>query len=122
MGKSKRGYNAEARQVVQGKLTDQDEVNKLAQKVTTDQHNDKDDDGYGRRDSGADPNALALPAKKRSFKKAKECGSQAKLLSRKRRKHLEKIVEQKKKKTERGELIEKLRSVQVRIDFVTICA
>ena len=117
MGKSKRGYNAEARQVVQGKLTDQDEVNKLAQTVTTDQHNNRDDDGYDRRDSDADPNALVLPSKKRSFKKAKESGGQAKLLSRKRRKHLEKIVEQKKKKTERGELIEKLRSVQVRISL-----
>ena len=54
-----------------------------------------------------------LPATKRTFIKAKPANHSTKILSKKQRKKFEKVVDKKKKKLERGELIEKLMSVQV---------
>ena len=101
--KSKSGYNSEARKVIKGDLVDKDAVKKLREKVVLNEDVKNEDDS----------NALVLPSKKRQFKKAKEGQNHVKLLSKKRRKHLEKIVEQKKKKAERGELLQKLKEVQI---------
>lgn len=58
-------------------------------------------------------NALVLPSKKRATKKLRDKNAApVKLLSRKKRKQLEKIVDQKKKKARRSELIEALEKVQ----------
>jgi ATP-dependent RNA helicase DHX37/DHR1 len=57
-------------------------------------------------------NAFVLPSKRRDFIK-KPSFAATKILSKKQRKRLEKVIEKKKKKTERGDLIDKLISVQV---------
>lgn len=58
-------------------------------------------------------NALVLPSKKRATKKLRDKNAApVKLLSKKKRKLLEKIVDQKKKKAKRSELIEALEKVQ----------
>ena len=57
-------------------------------------------------------NAFVLPSEKRVLIK-KAATYTTKSLSRKQRKRLEKVIDKKKKKTERGDLIEKLISVQV---------
>ncbi|XP_047494432.1 probable ATP-dependent RNA helicase kurz [Penaeus chinensis] len=58
-------------------------------------------------------NALVLPSKKRATKKLRDKNAApVKLLSKKKRKLLEKIVDQKKKKARRSELIEALEKVQ----------
>jgi ATP-dependent RNA helicase DHX37/DHR1 len=59
-------------------------------------------------------NAFVLPVGKRTLIKAKPATT-TRILSKKQRKKLEKVVDKKKKKTERGELIEKLMSVQVTV-------
>ncbi len=105
MGRHKRGFNAEARKVVKGRLVDENEVKKLRAQVLL---------GGGDGDAAeGDSNALVLPAKKRVFKKDKEVVGEGRFLSKKKRRRLEKIVEQKKKKAERGELLERLKEVQI---------
>jgi len=103
MGRQKRGHNAEARKSAKGKLVDQEEVRKLRETVLPASQNEAADD---------EANALVLPAKKRRFKKDKDASAQTKLLSRKRRRRLEKIVDEKRKKGERAELLQKLEEVQ----------
>ena len=58
-------------------------------------------------------NALAMPAGKLKFKKNKAAEPVGRILSRKQRKRLEHIVDVKKKKGDRAELLEKLAQVQV---------
>jgi ATP-dependent RNA helicase DHX37/DHR1 len=62
--------------------------------------------GYG------ESNQFVLPSAKRKFIKEKEV-QVSRILSKRQRKNLEKIIDKKKKKSERGQLIEKLQSVQV---------
>jgi ATP-dependent RNA helicase DHX37/DHR1 len=57
-------------------------------------------------------NAFALPSAKRKLIRTKTAKDPVKILSKKQRKKLEKVVDRKKKKAERSELIEKLVSVQ----------
>ncbi|XP_044738895.1 probable ATP-dependent RNA helicase kurz [Chrysoperla carnea] len=58
-------------------------------------------------------NTLVLPSKKRKTKIKQQAVIQTKLLSKSKRKVLEKIVERKKKKEKRGSLLEALKQVQV---------
>jgi len=58
-------------------------------------------------------NSLVMPAKKLKFQKEKEIQPVGRILSKKQRKRLEKIVDIKKKKAGRGELLEALAAVQV---------
>ncbi len=105
MGRHKKGFNSEARKVVKGKFVDEDEIKKLEMKVG-------DSGGrYGRQEG--DTNVLVLPAKKRRFKREKKTQEGGKVLSRRKRKLLEKVVDQKRKKAERAELLEKLQGVQL---------
>lgn len=62
--------------------------------------------GYG------DSNQFVLPSTKRKLIKDKETQA-SRILSKRQRKNLEKIIDKKKKKSERSQLIEKLQSVQV---------
>ena len=103
MGKNKRGYNWKARQNVSGNV-DNSETVKLATQITLPTHEYSVDT--------SDSNALVLPSKKRKFKADKDSGPVGRILSKKRRKHLEKIVERRKKKEERSDLLEKLEKVQ----------
>merc|ERR1711872_1203830 len=59
-----------------------------------------------------DSNALVLPSEKRKSKKVKGNEPVGKILSKRRRKYLEKIVEKKNKKAERNDLLDKLESVK----------
>lgn len=73
---------------------------------------------FSFQSSGYDgSNAFVLPATKRKLIRSKAKTETTKLLSRKQRKRLEKVLDKKKKKSERGELIEKLSSVQVQLLF-----
>ncbi|XP_042856510.1 probable ATP-dependent RNA helicase kurz [Penaeus japonicus] len=64
-------------------------------------------------DSYDTANALVLPSEKRATKKLRDKNAApVKLLSRKKRKLLEKVVDQKKKKAKRSELLEALEKVQ----------
>ena len=58
-------------------------------------------------------NALVMPAEGNRFTKDKDLPVVGKILSRKQRKRLEQIVEKKKKKESRAELLAALKSVQV---------
>ena len=108
MGKSKRGYNWKARQNVSGNI-DNTETVKLASKIDISDQQNVDVEGS---------NTLVLPSKKRKFKAASENQPVGKILSKKKRKYLEKIVERKKKKEEREELVEKLQKVQADSDLL----
>ncbi|KAI0211448.1 putative ATP-dependent RNA helicase DHX37 [Lamellibrachia satsuma] len=59
-----------------------------------------------------DCNLLVLPSKKRKTKVTVQGGPVQKLLSKKQRKHLEKILDQKRKKLKRAELLESLKDHQ----------
>uniref|UniRef100_A0A1Q3F0A1 RNA helicase n=1 Tax=Culex tarsalis TaxID=7177 RepID=A0A1Q3F0A1_CULTA len=72
-----------------------------------------EEDGYGRTD---DANLLVLPSKKRPTKVKRDTAVVTKILSKKQRKRLEKIVDQKKKKENRSTLIAALASVQATSD------
>ena len=80
MGRSKRGFNSKARGKVEGHLTDENQVQRLQEKVHI---SSKDDEDYGGRKT-EDSNALVLPGRKRKFKKADdpEGADKTKLLSR----------------------------------------
>jgi ATP-dependent RNA helicase DHX37/DHR1 len=106
MGRQKRGYNSQARTNVSGSV-DNSETLKLATKIEgLPNHQDEK-----MEQSLETSNALVLPSKKRKFK-AEKSENVGKILSRKRRKYLEKVVEKKKKKEERGDLLKKLAEVQ----------
>ncbi|XP_004531156.1 probable ATP-dependent RNA helicase kurz [Ceratitis capitata] len=60
-----------------------------------------------------DANALALPSQKRATKVQVDKQQHVKILSKKQRKHLQQIVDKKKKKEGRAELLQALASVQV---------
>ncbi len=107
MGRHKKGFNAEARKVVKGRFVDQDQVKSLETKVVVVAA------GCHSNAPEGDTNALVLPDKKRRFKKDKEASSGGRILSKRRRKILEKVVDQKRKKAERGELLERLQEVQL---------
>ena len=103
MGKNKRGYNWKARQNVSGTV-DNSETDKLATKIALPTHEYSVDT--------SDSNALVLPSKKRKFKADKDNEPVGRILSKKKRKHLEKVVDRRKKKEERSDLLEKLEKVQ----------
>ena len=107
MGKNKKGYNWKARTNTKGTI-DNSETLKLASKIDLPNkanivNNSTDFDGS---------NALVIPSKKRKFKSHASNEPIGKILSKKKRKLLEKVVERKKKKEERGDLLQKLESVQ----------
>ena len=103
MGKHKQGFNWKARQKDE-RAIDDTQTRLLVGKVDVLKKNKEK--GYD------DSNALVLPSKKRSSKKSKINQPTAKLLSKKRRKHLEKVVDKKKKKAERSDLLSKLENVK----------
>ncbi|XP_050328897.1 probable ATP-dependent RNA helicase kurz [Bactrocera neohumeralis] len=70
----------------------------------------------GTAEAGAgydDANALALPSQKRATKVQLDKQQHVKILTKKQRKHLQQIVDKKKKKEGRAELLQALASVQV---------
>uniref|UniRef100_H3AXC2 DEAH-box helicase 37 n=2 Tax=Latimeria chalumnae TaxID=7897 RepID=H3AXC2_LATCH len=104
MGKLRKRYNWKSR----------------VQVKTVEEKSEKDEDKVQIELEGAETlkgvdesNPLFLPAKKAKRKKlTANTGPQKKPLSKKQKKHLEKILEQKKKKTERAEILNKLNEVQ----------
>ena len=80
MGRSKKGFNSKSRANVSGHLTDENQVQRLQEKV---QLTSKGDEEYGSR-KAEDSNALVLPGRKRKFKKTDdpEGADKTKLLSR----------------------------------------
>ena len=121
MGRLKKGYNWHARQGGgEPTAADAEQAAKIAQKLQKKVIQSQDDvagvgSGYSAASAADSSNALALPGKKKmAFKPAKRLAAenQPKKLSRKRRKHLEKIVDQKRKKADRAGLLEKLAAVQ----------
>ena len=80
MGRSKKGFNSKARGKVAGHLTDENQVQRLQEKVHI---TSKADEDYGSRKT-EDSNALVLPGRKRKFKKTDdpEGADKTKLLSR----------------------------------------
>ena len=111
MGKNKKRFNWKARQKNEGSV-DNSQVKLLSSKVDmakmVGQEITNEKKGYD------DSNALVLPSDKRIFKQSKGPEPIGKLLSKRRRKHLEKVVEKKKKKAERNDLLQKLESVRAR--------
>ncbi|XP_035773239.1 probable ATP-dependent RNA helicase kurz [Anopheles albimanus] len=73
-------------------------------------------DGYGGADEA---NALVLPSKKRATKVKKDATVVTRILSKKQRKRLEKIVDQRKKKENRSSLIASLVQVQATKEELT---
>ena len=104
MGKHKKGFNWKARQSNERDIDDT-QTRLLGNKVNVLEN--------GKEKGYDDSNALVLPSKKRISKKVKGSEPVGKLLSKKRRKHLEKVVDKKKKKAERNDLLSKLESVKV---------
>ena len=101
MGKNKNRFNWKARQGSGIRVHDAKEVDKVAKS-----------EGKGFDES----NAFVLPSKKDlKLKRLKHKDEEpvGRILSKRRRKHLEKIVEKKAKKEQRSELLSKLESVQV---------
>jgi len=105
MGKKKGGYNWKAREQPGGTLDDNGDVVKLQESVRI--------NGIKDKNQFQGTNALVLPAKKQTLQKDKEIQPVGRILSRKQRKRLEKIVELKQKKANRGDLLAALASVQV---------
>nr|XP_011412430.2 probable ATP-dependent RNA helicase DHX37 [Crassostrea gigas] len=101
MGKRKHGFNWKARQ------QKETNVDRSAEKKIKLDIEDKEKFGYD------DSNALVLPSEKRSAKLKQETdGPTVKKLSKKERKRLQKIIEQKEKKNKRASLLESLSAVQ----------
>ena len=109
MGKMKRGYNWRARTNKEGTV-DNSEAVKLSAKLDSNLHVENV--------AIEGPNALILPAKKQKFKAKANLEPVGKILSKKKRKQLEKIVERKQKKENRSELLEKLGQVQATPEFL----
>ncbi|XP_071448431.1 probable ATP-dependent RNA helicase kurz [Hetaerina americana] len=106
MGKSKKGFNWKARQAVKVDIDDRT-TNKIS--VDTDKLNS------GKYD---ECNALVLPSTKRSTKKKIQKETPTRILSKKQRKRLEKIIDQKKKKQNRASLLEALSQVKASPDVL----
>lgn len=101
MGKRKHGFNWRARQ--QTKTV----VDRSAEKKIKLDLNDKNISGFD------DSNALVLPSEKRGAKRKQATETQTiKRLSKKERRRLEKIIEQKEKKIKRATILESLSAVQ----------
>ncbi|XP_067015411.2 probable ATP-dependent RNA helicase kurz [Anabrus simplex] len=102
MGKNKKkGFNWKARQVVDTTIDDS-KTKKISLELS-----DVRSDSYDKC------NALVIPSQKRKTKKIIENVTKTRILSKRERKRLEKIVDQKKKKLNRAELLEALSHVQV---------
>lgn len=100
MGKNKKGFNWKAREVVTTHI-DNSPISKINLDIK------------GIREDNYDQcNALVIPSQKRQTKKKREHVTVTRILSKKQRKRLEKIVEQKKKKENRANLLEALSKVQ----------
>ncbi|XP_049942398.1 probable ATP-dependent RNA helicase kurz [Schistocerca serialis cubense] len=100
MGKNKKGFNWKAREVVKTHID-----NTPTSKINV--------DIKGIREDNYDQcNALVIPSQKRKTRKKREHVTITRILSKKQRKRLEKIVEQKKKKENRANLLEALSKVQ----------
>lgn len=98
MGPNKKGFNWKARQVVTTKIIQTEGV---------------EIEISGTQSSKYDEcNALVLPSKKRKTKVVKEKKSSQRILSKTQRKKLEKIVDVKKKKANRADLLESLAKLQ----------
>ncbi|KAM4810129.1 putative ATP-dependent RNA helicase DHX37 [Rhinophrynus dorsalis] len=103
MGKMKKRHNWKARQQMQSK----------EEKSTEDQQDVKVELEGNELLKGVDEsNALVLPGKKSKRKKIIETGPSKKPLSRKQKKMLQKILEQKEKKSQRTDILQKLGEVQ----------
>jgi len=107
MGKQKKGYNWRARAQPGGEV-DLSQAKQLEGKVV-DVVGVRTGSGGGYEGS----NTLALPVEGNKFKRAGDVPLVGRILSKKQRKRLEKIVDQKKKKEGRADLIAALKSVQV---------
>ena len=107
MGKNKKGFNWKARQQ-NDRAIDNSQTQKLNSRINLSEVNQ----GKGYDDS----NALVLPSEKRKSKKLKGNEPVGKILSKRRRKYLEKIVEKKNKKAERSDLLSKLEAVKAHDD------
>ncbi|CAH4033767.1 unnamed protein product [Pieris brassicae] len=112
MGKKR--YNAKARQVVKTNV-DNSKTNEIKLEFANDE--------YGSKDLS---NLLALPSKKRQTKIISEKKEKTRFLSKAQRKRLEKVLDKKKKKENRVNLLESLSQVQASHDevsqFTTISA
>ncbi|CAH2295731.1 probable ATP-dependent RNA helicase DHX37 [Pelobates cultripes] len=104
MGKLKKRYNWKARQQTQTTEVISEETKQNVE-VTI--------EGVKQLKGVDESNALVLPSKKAKRKKVGDCGHVKKPLSRKQKKILQKIVEQKEKKTKRADILSKLSEVQV---------
>ncbi|XP_014283123.1 probable ATP-dependent RNA helicase kurz [Halyomorpha halys] len=100
MGKTKKRYNWKSRQVVKTEI-DKSEEKKIEVDIPS----------VGRYDEA---NPLVIPSKKRQTKLEIPKTQVKRLLSKKKRKELEKIVERKKKKENRAALLESLAKVQAK--------
>ncbi|KAM4707584.1 putative ATP-dependent RNA helicase DHX37 isoform 1-T2 [Discoglossus pictus] len=104
MGKMRKRHNWKARQQVQ---TQGDES------AEPQQHVQVELEGAEQLKGVDESNALVLPAKKAKRKKINDSGSLKKPLSRKQKKLLQKVLEQKEKKNQRADILSKLSEVQV---------
>ncbi|KAL3270549.1 hypothetical protein HHI36_021087 [Cryptolaemus montrouzieri] len=95
----KKGYNWKARQVAKT-IVDNSETKNITLDLNTEGHYDAS-------------NELVLPSKKRKTKIKDEKIKIVRILSKKHRKKLEKIVENKKKKANRSNILEELQKVQL---------
>ncbi|XP_046386112.1 probable ATP-dependent RNA helicase kurz [Ischnura elegans] len=100
MGKTKKGFNWKARQAVQIDIDDSStkKISVDSQKLNTGNYDEC--------------NALVLPSAKRATKKKIKKEAPTRILSKKQRKRLEKVLEQKKKKQNRASLLEALSQVK----------
>nr|CAD7445397.1 unnamed protein product [Timema bartmani] len=106
MNDRKKGYNWKARQVVQTKVD-----NSATTKI-------KIDPRYSSTNKHDESNLLAIPSKKRKTVKVKKVANVTRILSKKQRKHLEKIVDRKKKKENRTALLGKISENQASVSVV----
>ncbi|KAG8224605.1 hypothetical protein J437_LFUL009178 [Ladona fulva] len=102
MGKNKKGYNWKSRQVVKTEIDDSN-----TKKISLELEESK----FGK-EKYDECNALVLPAEKRTTKKTKQKETFTRILSKKQRKRLEKVLDQKKKKQNRAALLEALSEVR----------
>lgn len=102
MGKRKQGFNWEARHNKKVIID-----NSATQKIQVDETLLSNSDGYG---AGED---VVLPSKKRKTVVVAEPRPRKKALTKKQRRQLEGVIERKKKKEKRAELLEALSKVQV---------
>merc|ERR1712098_1006723 len=107
MGKDKKGFNWRARSQLSGEV-DLSQAKLLETKLENGEKQNRKSGGGGFEGS----NALIMPASGNKFKVSRDVPVVGKILSRKQKKRLEQIVEKKKKKEGRTELLEALKSVQ----------